>query len=305
MSGAFVVFNTGSGQRDRARTLEEIEAALRTASLEYEILKVERGRGLQEAAQRAASGAKAGGGIAVAAGGDGTLNTVAQAAYDADVAFGVIPLGTFNYFARENGIPLQPAAAAALLATGEEQPVQVGLVNDRLFLVNASLGLYPQLLEDREAFKQRYGRKRWVALLAALWTLLVRAQPSLVVRIVAGGRERTVRFSTLFVGNNPLQLERLGIHHAQAVDKGQLAAIRVRPTSIWGLLELLLHGAVGRLGQAEGVEVFTFRELQVAPLRERRKRLMVKVAADGEGLRLPLPIEFRVAPRLLRLVRPR
>jgi diacylglycerol kinase family enzyme len=257
-----------------------------------------------EAATRAAREAAEGGGVLVAAGGDGTLNRVAQAALEADVAFGVIPLGTFNYFARDNGIPLEPGAAAAALAAGTVQPVQVGLINDRVFLVNASLGLYPLLLEDREAFKQAYGRKRWVALLAALWTLAFRTQPKLAMRLATGGEMRTVRVSTLFVGNNPLQLARLGVRQAQAVEAGQLAAIRVRPASAWRLLDIFLHGAVGRLGAADGVEAFAFREMEVAPARPRRRPPLVKVATDGESARLRLPIVFRVAPRPLKLVRP-
>ena len=255
-------------------------------------------------AARAAALAAGGGGILAGAGGDGTLNAVAQAAYDADVAFGAVPLGTFNYFARENGIPLEPARAAARLVEGVEQPVQVGLVNERIFLVNASLGFYPRLLEDREAFKQQYGRMRWVALLAALWTLLVRTHPKLVLRICAGGEERAVRASTLFVGNNPLQLARLGVQQAQAVEAGSLAAIRVKPTHWWQLLDILLYGAIGRLGQAEGVETFAFRELEVAARRPRRRAMFLKVATDGESVRLKLPLVFRVAPRPLRLVLP-
>jgi diacylglycerol kinase family enzyme len=299
-----VVFNAGSGERDRPQALAEIEEGLRGAGRSFEIRKVERGGDLGEVAARAAREAADCGGILAAAGGDGTLNRVAQAALQADVAFGAIPLGTFNYFARDNGIPLEPGAAAAALAAGTVQPVQVGLVNDRVFLVNASLGLYPLLLEDREAFKQTYGRKRWVALLAALWTLVFRTQPKLALRIAEGGEARTVRVSTLFVGNNPLQLARLGVRQAQAVEAGRLAAIRVRPASAWGMLGILLHGAVGRLGAAEGVEAFAFREMEVALARPRRRPAFVKVATDGESARLSLPVVFRVAPRPLRLVRP-
>lgn len=300
----FVVFNAGSGRRDRAEALGQIESALREASRPYQVLKVARGREVPAVAERAARLAADGGGIVAAAGGDGTLNAVAQAAFEADVVFGAVPLGTFNYFARENGLPLEPAQAAAALVEGVVQPVQVGLVNGRLFLVNASLGLYPRLLEDREAFKQRYGRTRWVAMLAALWSLLVRTQPKLVVRVAAGGEARAVRVSTLFVGNNPLQLERLGIREAQAVEAGQLAAIRVRPTSAWGMLDIFLYGAVGRLGQADGVEAFAFREMEVMPLRPPRREVFLKVATDGESVRLKLPLVFRVAPRPLKLLRP-
>ena len=300
----FLILNMGSGRRDRARALADIEAALRAAGRDYEVFKVPRGRDMPAAAARAAALAAACRGMIAAAGGDGTLNSAAHAAFEADVPLGVVPLGTFNYFARENGIPLEPGAAAVVLSEGTVQPVQVGLVNDRVFLVNASLGFYPVLLEDREAFKQQYGRTRWVALLAALWTLLTRTQPELLVRIRAGGEAQAVRASTLFVGNNPLQLERLGMAEAQAVEAGRLAAIRVQPAGWWGMLDIVLYGAVGRLGQADGVSAFAFRELEVAPLRPRRRPLRLKVATDGESRRLAQPLVFRVAPRPLRLVRP-
>lgn len=303
-SKIFVVINTGSGGHAGTPALGEIESALRAAGRSYELLEVTRGRDIPAAAGRAAGLAEGCGGIVAGAGGDGTLSSVAQAAFEADVPFGAVPLGTFNYFARENGIPLEPAAAAAALCEGTVQPVQVGLVNERLFLVNASLGFYPLLLEDREAFKQQYGRTRWVAMLAALWTLLVRTQPRLVLRIAAGSEVKTVRASTLFVGNNPLQLARLGIKEAQAVEAGHLAAIRVRPAGLWGLMDMLLYGAVGRLGQAQGVEAFAFREMEVRPLRSGRRPVFLKVGTDGERVRLKLPLVFRVAPRPLRLVRP-
>lgn len=301
----YVVFNFGSGGGDRVEALGEIERTLRAAGRRYEVFRLLKGADARPAAARAARLCASHGGVLAAAGGDGTINAVAQAAYAADVDFGVVPLGTFNYFARVNGIPLDTAEAARVLAEGVVQPVQIGLVNERVFLVNASVGFYPQLLEDREAFKQRYGRRRWVALLAALSSLVTRPQPRLAVRIVSAGEERTARVSTLFVGNNPLQLERLGIREARSVEEGRLAAIRVRPTSLLGLLEILLHGAVGRLGEADGVESFSFGEMELTLLRHRRRVPAIQVSADGENLRLPLPIVFRVAPHPLRLLRPR
>jgi diacylglycerol kinase family enzyme len=66
----------------------------------------------------------------------------------------------------------------ALLLRASPAPVQVAGINDRVFLVNASLGLYPDLLEDREAYKARFGRSRWVAFVAGCATLL-RAQRKL------------------------------------------------------------------------------------------------------------------------------
>src|SRR5690606_8648499 len=92
------------------------------------------------------------------------------------------------------------------LLQGEPTPVQVGLVNGRVFLVNASVGLYPDLLEDREVFKQRYGRSR----LVAMWSALVTAfgdHRYLDLEMDKEGERAHFRATALFIGNNRLQLE--------------------------------------------------------------------------------------------------
>ena len=62
------------------------------------------------------------------------------------VPFGRLPQGTFNYFGRSYGIPQDTETALRGFLQGQPRPVQVGQLNGRLFLVNAGLGLYPQLL---------------------------------------------------------------------------------------------------------------------------------------------------------------
>lgn len=168
----------------------------------------------------------------MAAGGNGTLNAVARAVLGSGVPFGILPQGTFNFFGRAHGIPQDAHAATRCLFDARIEPVQVGLLNDRLFLVNASLGLYPQLLEDREAYKQRYGRSRMVALWSGLVTLL-RAPPQLTLQLEHGGQARTLRTPTLVVGNNALQLERLGIAEAAALQQGNWSRCRCARWAPW------------------------------------------------------------------------
>ena len=147
---------------------------------------------LSAVAQQATAKALATGTAVVAVGGDGTLNTVAQYAHAAGCPMGAVPQGTFNYFARTHGIPTDPAEAVRGLLGWAAQPVQVAAINQRLFLVNASMGLYPDLLEDREAYKARFGRSRWVAFWSACVTLL-RAQRQLRLHIEQGIEARDVR----------------------------------------------------------------------------------------------------------------
>src|SRR4051794_6151198 len=134
-----IVLNAGSGDDDTAATCDAITGVLSAAGRPHEIFRVDDPARLPEIAEQAVSMAKQSHGIVVAAGGDGTLNAVAQATLGSGCEFGVIPQGTFNYFGRTHGISADPTKATRALLTARVLPVQVGLVNDRVFLVNASL----------------------------------------------------------------------------------------------------------------------------------------------------------------------
>lgn len=297
------VINAASGSQDVETKCEVIKATLAAYGRQGE-LQVCRPADLQRVATAAAAAAKARNAAVVAVGGDGSLSTIAQAAHAAGCAMGVIPYGTFNYFARTHHIPTDPAAAMQLLMTAQPGPVQVASINDRLFLVNASLGIYPELLQDRELFKARFGRSRWVALVAGFITLL-RAQRRLHLRIEMGATARDVQTLTLFVGNNPLQLAQLGAEPADTLPgtpgHGSMAALMLMPIGTLAMVKLMLQGAMGRLGEAAGVESFEFHHMVVRPrLAPGRKEVMV--AFDGEVARLRTPIHIRVVEKPLYLL---
>ena len=107
---------------------------------------------------------------------------------------------------------------------------------------------------------------------------------------------------TLFVGNNRLQLERIGIEPAIAVrvGEGRLAAVMPAPIGTWALLGLTLRGALGRLGDAQQVRSFAFRTLTVQVLGVRK----LKVAADGEVDVCRPPLRFAVSSRPLVMMLP-
>ena len=295
------VINGASGHRAADATREAIEAGLRAAGRTGELLLTQPGQ-LPEVARQAALRAKASRTAVVAVGGDGTLNSVAQHAHAEGCAMGVVQQGTFNYFARTHGIPADSADAMRVLLASSPRPVQVGAVNGKLFLVNASVGLYPVLLEDRETYKARFGRSRLVAMGAAFVTLM-REHRQLHLRIDRGGTLREVRTPTLFVGNNRLQLEQVGMREPGAADAGSIAAVILRPIGTLSMLWLLLRGAFGSLGDADNVDSFDFHRMVVRPsLRYGRRR--TKIACDGEVSWLDWPLEFKVADQPLMLLKP-
>jgi len=299
------VVNGKAGSSDADATHDAIESGLREAGRTGIVRFAGQGE-LARVAREGAAKALADGSAVVAVGGDGTINTVAQAAHPAGCAMGVLPEGTFNYFAREHGAPTETAEALRWLLDARPEPVQVSAINERVFLVNASLGLYPDLLQDRERWKARFGRSRLVALGAGLATLL-RAQDFLRLSIEWEGKLRDVRTLTLFVGNNRLQLEKLGLADPDAPAQGgaadsQITAVILKPIGTVAMLALVLRGALGNLGDAGGVEHFVCHKLVVEPTFTLGRR-RVKVAFDGEVEWMRWPLSIRVLPKPLWLLK--
>lgn len=136
-----------------------------------------------------------------AAGGDGTLNSIASGLVGSNVPFVPLPFGTLNHFARDVGIPTDLEKAAQLMVAGSEQTIDMGQVNDRYFLNNSSLGIYPRLVSLRERREKELGKWR-----AYLWALRVamRNQANLHVRLkaVEGVPDRSLEVGLIFVANN-------------------------------------------------------------------------------------------------------
>ena len=95
----------------------------------------------------------------VAAGGDGTVNEVANGLGDGDagLALGLIPLGTTNVLAGELGIVLDPERIAKLLVSSDRRPIYPGRVDGHRFLMMASVGIDARVVAGVDL-----GLKRWL-----------------------------------------------------------------------------------------------------------------------------------------------
>lgn len=296
----YIVLNTRSGSGKAHECRVQMEEILRAAGQRHEFLLIEDTKQIEAVAARAAKAAAANNGAVVVGGGDGTINAVAHAVLETQRPFGIIPQGTFNYLSRTYSIPFDPADATRALLNARLRPIQVGALNERIFLVNASLGLHPHLLEEREHYTRQYGRRRAVALWAGIATLM-KGYRQLVLDIELDQGRETVRTPSLFVGNNPLQLERIGLPEAEDVEQHRLAGVIVRPVGTGKLLWLALRGALGRLGEDDSVRNFSFRRLSVKHIRNAGGR-KVKVSTDGEIVWMQTPLTFSIAPHPLMLM---
>ena len=246
----------------------------------------------------AVASARADGGIVVTAGGDGTLRSVAEAAAHACVPFAAIPCGTFNFFARSQGVPESGDAALELAFVGELRPVRLGRVNDRDFLINTNVGFYATALRAREKTSRWLGRTRIVGALASALALLKRFRP-MDVELVADGKRERRRTLSIFVGNNALQLRGLALDVARCLNDDHLAVVLLKPMGLAERLRVLWRGIARTLEKEENIESFCVDSLTIhLPWRR------APVALDGELFFLESPFVVRAMPNRLRMALP-
>lgn len=232
----------------------------------------------------------------VAAGGDGTVSAVAGVLAGTDMPMGVLPWGTLNHFAKDVGIPLDARQAVRAIATGHSRAVDVVEVNGRRFVNNSSIGLYPHLVSTRDRQRERFGYGRWKAMLAAL-VAVFRRYP--VVSVVLETPEERVPRTTpfVFVGNNRYAVHGLMIGTRRCLDEGVLSLYFANRTGRLGLLRLALRALFGRLEQAKD-----FDSMAVTSVRIHTRKQTLKVAVDGEVVRLVPPLVYRIRPGALRVI---
>ena len=289
-----VIINTHSGLSDKEEARRLLTEIFEAAGVDFDVSLARSGAEVARLARQAVQDKWT---VIAAAGGDGTVNTVASQVIGTDKILGVLPLGTFNHFARDLKIPADIELAAQALVSGRTINVDVGEVNSRIFLNNSSLGLYPTIVSEREK-KQRLGAGKWPAFAWAAVAAL-RRYPFLDVRLSADGKEFRRRTPFVFIGNNEYPMERFNIGARECLDKGRLSVYITNRTGRWGLVRLALRALCGRLREDKDFLALSTKEVRI---QTRHKRL--RVAFDGEVELMETPFHYRVVPGALRVIVP-
>ncbi|HEU4836523.1 MAG TPA: diacylglycerol kinase family protein [Pyrinomonadaceae bacterium] len=294
MTSVKIIISAGAGSGDNTKAAERLADIFKEEEIDIDISLARSGAEVIELAQEAAREPYK---VIVAAGGDGTVNSVAAAVINNDKILGVLPLGTLNHFARDLGIPADLQQAARTITAGHTIEVDAAEVNDRIFLNNSSLGLYPMIVREREK-RQRLGFRKWPAFIWATIQAL-RRNPFLDVRLRVKDEllDRTTPF--VFVGNNEYAMDLFNIGVRDRLDRGELSIYITHGTSRLKLIGLALRAVVGGLRNDKDFLALRSDEVKIQTARKR-----VRVAFDGEIEVMEAPLHYRVRSRALRVIVP-
>jgi diacylglycerol kinase family enzyme len=290
-----IVLNPASGVKRRPRLREDIEELFHSAGIDVRVHELDRPDDISQAVCEALDSHPD---ALVAGGGDGTVSAVASALAGTATPMGVLPLGTLNHFAKAAGIPLDLQEAVQAVVAGRTKRVDVGRVGDRLFVNNASIGIYPSIVESRERLR-RQGRSKWAALALATADVL-RRDEEVTIHLERDSTKIIARTPFVFVGNNEYLVEGFRIGARTRLDAGRLHAYFAPPVQTRDLPKLFAQSLFGHARRDHALESIEGRELWAdTPLAR-----SIDVACDGELLTLKTPLHFRSCPGALLVFAP-
>jgi diacylglycerol kinase family enzyme len=212
---------------------------------------------------------------------------------------GILPLGTLNHFARDLEIPLELNEAARLIASASCRHVDVGEMNDRVFINNSAIGLYPLMVIDRDIQRKKLGRSKRTAMIVASLRTLMRFNHHRLTLTV--NEERTGRVDTplLFVGNNDYRIDIGAPGRRERLDGGELCVVVMRKKTRRGFLAASVRAFFNRGRKDDMVRLDDTEHLRVSVSRRE-----LPVSLDGEIVRIRPPLDYRIRKRALRVIAP-
>jgi diacylglycerol kinase family enzyme len=286
---AVLIMNLKSG----GGKAERFDLATEARRRGVEPIVLQPGDDLLELAENAIA---SGGEVIGMAGGDGSQALVATVAARHDVAHVCVPAGTRNHFALDLGLD-RDDVLGALDAYGDavERRIDLARVNDRVFVNNASLGVYAKVVQS-EAYRDAK-LETWTRILPDL--LGPDAEP-IDLEFNAPDGSPCADAPLVLVSNNPYQLTNLaGAGTRERIDTGTLGIVAARVRSAADVSKLVALELVGQVGRFPGLLSWSSAQFEV------RSGGPVEIGLDGEALVLDPPLRFTSLPGALRVRLPR
>ena len=290
---AVLIGNPGAGQKaglsTNSGTIDDALAALREVGLDPPVWLTSRaGEGTDLARRALYQGFE----VIIAAGGDGTVQEVAQALVGTDATLGVMPLGSIMNVARTLGITRDLAQAAEVIASGRLLRMDVGEVRGRYFLEYASVGIDAHLRPLWHRLDAGRWSRRWSLARAFLRALLRYRSRQMTVRV--DGQEYRVHALMTVVANTPYFGWAVQMHPEAKIDDG---CFEVKIFNRFTVLELLVLGLMLRCG-------FHPRPDKIRHLRGKTVEITSRHPLAAHADVKPIgrtPISFHLVPRALQV----
>lgn len=290
---AAVIINEKSGIESKDSTPESIITALEKADIKPEMFFVN-DKNIRTQIKSAVSSDNE---IIIAAGGDGTISAIAEEMTSIEKSLGILPAGTFNHFAKDLKIPLNMEDAAEVIKAGYISKIDVGEVNGRVFVNNSSVGLYPKAVKARNRLTEKFGAKKWLAMIIASMAVFTRF-PLFTISITTPETTLIRKTPFIFIGNNEYKFDLFNLGIREDITSARLSLYTAHISGRLGAIRIAFLALFNKL-KPSTFDIHFTNELTI-----QTKRKVVHVSLDGEVLKMRPPLRYKILPAKMKVFVP-
>ena len=163
-------------------------------------------------------------------------------------------------------------------------------MNDRIFINNSAIGLYPLMVVDRDVQRKRLGRRKLAAMIVASVRTLVRFGHQRLT-LTVNDRKAQVDTPLLFVGNNDYRIDLRRPGQRDSLEDGRLCVLVMRKKTRRGFIAASVRALLNRSRADDMVRLDDAQRLRVS------SRRMIAVSLDGEVVRVETPLDYKYSPQ--------
>jgi len=242
--------------------------------------------------------AKKGADVLGVSGGDGTLGAVAKVALECNLPLVILPGGTRCHFARDLGLDPEQIVDSLASFHGVERRIDVGDINGRIFLNNASFGLYADIVDEPNYREHKVATSRTV-----LKELLDGSRPRYSLNYKDGQGKRHATATQLLVGVNEYQtLKLFELGHRDKLDAGVLQVTAITELNDQTIRQLMTTLTLTKFFSDKTPD--NFQQWTTTSFTVNSKQSKLIVGVDGEREAYAAPVKVTIRHKALRVIVP-
>lgn len=284
-----IIINKKAGTEGSEEALMKMQKEFQQRNIEFKLHQVEGADIISAAEHSIRSNVDA----IVVGGGDGTINSVASKLVGTSTPLGILPMGTFNHFAGDLGLPESIEECVDVIAQKNAQSVDIAEVSGKIFLNNSSIGVYALAVRMRENYQRKLGwTKRWAMVRAAM--NIFNRFPTFTVKLETEKGVYIRKTSFVFVGNNKYTSGK-----RESLKAGVLSIYTAHLKGRWGVLWMGILAVFNKLDD-KYFDLHLAKELE---LDTKKKKIIVSI--DGEIIDMKPPLLYNMRPLQLQVLLPK
>lgn len=233
------------------------------------------------------------------AGGDGTIHAAVQKLVDTDIPIAILPVGTFNHFAKELNLINDLAHTFKLIALQHIRQVDVGEVNGQIFINNSSIGFYSHVLKLKEKYQDYFAQNKFLKIIFTAFNIF-NVIPIYQLKINIEGEEMMIDTCLVFIGNNYYHLDLTNMGNRAELTGGQLSVYLLKCKSRWQMIRCIF----AKIFNTAAKEKYLF-ETATNHLTIASQSKYINIIVDGELIKLKSPLNYIIHPKKLSVIVPK